>query len=229
MSDKPGRRVTTPVGRWRIVEMDLWDKEDVDLLAPGFIEFDQDHGGSLGFIAVQGAIDWRETSRQGRSSLDFSWEGLRRVRSRYGAWLGRAGGGRIAARPHLLPPRRRFGLPRQTRPVTAETSRTDGAWPAARYSRASSSARRSRTAVECVPFRNRRTRHHRDNTVTARSKRRRGNRSAGLDLIAANHASGNEQPSRISSGSKPHQHRLGGTSSGRRRIYMPIAWYPLST
>jgi hypothetical protein len=74
--DKPGRPVTAPVGRWRIVEMDLWDEEDVDLVAPGFIEFHPDHRGSLGFIAVQGGIDWRETSRHGRSGLEFSWEGF---------------------------------------------------------------------------------------------------------------------------------------------------------
>jgi hypothetical protein len=56
--------------------MDLWNAEDVDLVAPGFIEFDPDHRGSLGFIAVQGGIDWRETSHQGRSCLEFSWEGF---------------------------------------------------------------------------------------------------------------------------------------------------------
>ena len=39
-----------PRGWWRLVEMDLWDEEDVDLVAPGFIEFDPDHRGSLGFI-----------------------------------------------------------------------------------------------------------------------------------------------------------------------------------
>jgi len=74
--DEPRRSVTAPEGWWRIVEMDLWDGEDVDLVAPGFIEFNPDHRGSLGFIAVQGEIDWRETSRYGRSGLEFSWEGF---------------------------------------------------------------------------------------------------------------------------------------------------------
>jgi hypothetical protein len=74
--DKPGRQVTVPIGRWRIVEMDLWDEEDVDLVAPGFIEFHPDHTGSLAFIAVQGGIDWRERSRHGRSGLEFSWDGF---------------------------------------------------------------------------------------------------------------------------------------------------------
>ena len=68
--------MTAPVGWWRLVEMDLWDEEDVDLVAPGFIEFGPDHRGSLGFIAVQGGLDWGETSRHGRSGLEFSWEGF---------------------------------------------------------------------------------------------------------------------------------------------------------
>jgi hypothetical protein len=70
------RRVTSSVvARWRIVEMDLWAQEDVDLVAPGFIEFEPDHMGSLGFIAVQGGIDWREAPRDGRPGVEFSWEG----------------------------------------------------------------------------------------------------------------------------------------------------------
>lgn len=26
-------------GRWRIVEMDVWDRDTIDLLGPGFVEF----------------------------------------------------------------------------------------------------------------------------------------------------------------------------------------------
>ena len=71
------RRVTSSlVARWRIVEMDLWAQEDVDLVAPGFIEFEPDHMGSLGFIAVQGGIDWRDAPRDGHPGVEFSWEGF---------------------------------------------------------------------------------------------------------------------------------------------------------
>ena len=35
-------------GRWRITEMDLWEQNDIDLVAPGFVEFGEDHRGSLG-------------------------------------------------------------------------------------------------------------------------------------------------------------------------------------
>ncbi len=76
MSDKSRRPTTALVGRWRIVEMDMWAQEDVDLVAPGFIEFESDHMGSLGFIAVQGGLDWRDAPRDGRPGVAFSWEGF---------------------------------------------------------------------------------------------------------------------------------------------------------
>ncbi len=64
------------VGRWRIVEMDLRRQDDVDLVAPGFIEFGKDHQGSLGFIAVQGGIDWRDAPRDRCPGVEFTWEGF---------------------------------------------------------------------------------------------------------------------------------------------------------
>ena len=47
------------IGRWRITEMDNWDQEAVDLVQPGFIEFDEDGLGGLGFIVVAGELDCR--------------------------------------------------------------------------------------------------------------------------------------------------------------------------
>lgn len=41
-------------GRWRIVEMDLWDLEAIDLQEPAFIEFRTDRTGQFRFIAVEG-------------------------------------------------------------------------------------------------------------------------------------------------------------------------------
>lgn len=76
MTGKSRRAPTALVGRWRIVEMDLWAQEDVDLVAPGFIEFERDHMGSLGFIAVHGGLDWRDAPRDGHLGVEFSWEGF---------------------------------------------------------------------------------------------------------------------------------------------------------
>ncbi len=63
------------VGRWRIVDMELWDQDAVDLVAPGFIEFQPDATGSFGFIAVRAA--WTGAApREERPGVEFSWEGF---------------------------------------------------------------------------------------------------------------------------------------------------------
>jgi len=54
----------------------MWAQEDVDLVAPGFIEFEPDHMGSLAFIAVQGGLDWRDAPHDESSGVEFSWEGF---------------------------------------------------------------------------------------------------------------------------------------------------------
>jgi hypothetical protein len=53
-------------GRWRIVEMDLWDLEAIDLLGPAFIEFRRDRTGEFRFIAVEGWMDCANGERDGR-------------------------------------------------------------------------------------------------------------------------------------------------------------------
>ena len=63
------------IGRWRITEMDNWDQGAVDLVQPGFIEFDDDGLGDLGFIAVTGELDCRDANRDGRPGVEFSWQG----------------------------------------------------------------------------------------------------------------------------------------------------------
>ena len=63
------------VGRWRIQEMDVWDRDALDLVGPAFIEFRADQTGNFGFIAVQGWMDCREATIHDRPGLEFSWEG----------------------------------------------------------------------------------------------------------------------------------------------------------
>jgi hypothetical protein len=62
-------------GRWRIVEMELWDADAIDMLGPGFIEFDEDLTGQFQFIAVEGQMDCREGQRDGRACVEFTWVG----------------------------------------------------------------------------------------------------------------------------------------------------------
>lgn len=59
------------VGRWRIVDMGLWEQDAVDLVAPGFIVFEAGSRGGFGFLAVQGRLDWRQAPRDGRPGVEF--------------------------------------------------------------------------------------------------------------------------------------------------------------
>lgn len=61
-------------GKWRITEMEAWDREAIDLVGPAFIEF-MGHGGEFHFIAVDGWMDCRHGQRGGRPYVDFTWEG----------------------------------------------------------------------------------------------------------------------------------------------------------
>ena len=61
-------------GSWRIVEMDLWDRDAIDLVGPAFIDLGTDGTGTFRFIAVEGYLDsrpWstpaREDSRRNRN------------------------------------------------------------------------------------------------------------------------------------------------------------------
>jgi len=63
------------VGKWRIVEMELWDRDALDLVGPAFIEFDKKDTGRFGFIAVTGWLDCRHSLVDGRPGVEFSWEG----------------------------------------------------------------------------------------------------------------------------------------------------------
>jgi hypothetical protein len=63
------------VGCWRIVEMDLWDRDAIDLLGPAFIELKADGTGSFRFIAVEGNLDYRYDERPRDTRVEFTWEG----------------------------------------------------------------------------------------------------------------------------------------------------------
>jgi len=65
----------TLIGRWHIEEMDLWDRDALDLVSPAFIEFRPDESGQFGFIAVEGRMDCRKAVIDGRPGLEFSWDG----------------------------------------------------------------------------------------------------------------------------------------------------------
>ena len=63
------------IGRWRILEMDVWDREYIDLVVPGFIEFERGNSGSFQFGTVSGGIDWRLSLRDAAPAVEWCWDG----------------------------------------------------------------------------------------------------------------------------------------------------------
>jgi hypothetical protein len=60
------------IGRWRIVEADIWDRDYLDLCGPATITI-TDHGhGEIAFGALQAGLDLEYS----RSSIGFTWEGF---------------------------------------------------------------------------------------------------------------------------------------------------------
>jgi hypothetical protein len=63
-------------GKWRIVEMEQWDREYIDLVVPGHVTFDSDNDGSFQFGTVEGWLDCQFETLDGIERVEFSWEGL---------------------------------------------------------------------------------------------------------------------------------------------------------
>jgi hypothetical protein len=55
--------------------MDLWDRDAIELVGPGHLEFRQDGTGSFGFVAVEGWMDCRPVQTDSRPGMEFTWDG----------------------------------------------------------------------------------------------------------------------------------------------------------
>lgn len=62
-------------GRWRIVEMDTWDNEFLDLVEEAHLTFKGAANGEIAFGALKGFLDVRYGARDGSACAEFSWEG----------------------------------------------------------------------------------------------------------------------------------------------------------
>jgi hypothetical protein len=60
------------IGRWRIVAADLWDRDDLDLVAPAMLVLQDDGHGEIVFGAMEAGLDLE----YGRSIVFFTWTGL---------------------------------------------------------------------------------------------------------------------------------------------------------
>jgi hypothetical protein len=63
-------------GRWRLVEMDTWDNDFLDLVEPAHLTFKGKTDGEIAFGALNGVLDTRYGSRDGAACAEFSWEGF---------------------------------------------------------------------------------------------------------------------------------------------------------
>ena len=62
-------------GTWRIVEMDLWDLDAIELVGPALLQVRTDGHGQFAFIAVHGQLDWKPDSGSTSERIAFTWDG----------------------------------------------------------------------------------------------------------------------------------------------------------
>ncbi|HEV2675660.1 MAG TPA: hypothetical protein VGV37_14040 [Aliidongia sp.] len=60
------------LGRWRIIEADLWDRDFLDLCGPAYIFFETGGRGEFAFGALQSGM----ALQYGKRTLFFAWEGF---------------------------------------------------------------------------------------------------------------------------------------------------------
>ena len=67
------RAVTSRViGKWRILEADIWDRDYLDLLGPAHITFQGDRHGEIALGALNAGLDCEYSP----SIIFFTWEGF---------------------------------------------------------------------------------------------------------------------------------------------------------
>ncbi len=59
------------IGKWRLIEMEQWDQEFIDLVEPGFISFQKGGRGEMRFGAVSLELDW-ECNEAGKAEFTFT-------------------------------------------------------------------------------------------------------------------------------------------------------------
>ena len=61
-----------PVGKWWIVETEIWDTDYTDTEEPGFIAFEKIGEGELHFGCIQAVLNWRHDPDTDRVEFSFS-------------------------------------------------------------------------------------------------------------------------------------------------------------
>ena len=69
------RKKNAYIGKWRILEMELWDQVYVDEITEGHFTFEKGGLGYFQFGLVEGQIDYRIEKCGELERIEFSWEG----------------------------------------------------------------------------------------------------------------------------------------------------------
>jgi hypothetical protein len=64
------------VGKWRIIEMSEWDRDFIDLVAPGHLTIKADGTGTFAFGAFEAEVDCQVEKKGDHERLVFSFEGF---------------------------------------------------------------------------------------------------------------------------------------------------------
>jgi hypothetical protein len=63
------------LGKWRLLEMEQWDKDFIDLVGEGHITFEKKDSGQLQFGAVECDLDCRIEKTGDQERIEFSFVG----------------------------------------------------------------------------------------------------------------------------------------------------------
>jgi len=63
------------LGKWYILEMEMWDKDYIDAEVDGYILFNTDGSGEFQFGYVHGFINCKYTTKNNEGIVEFTWEG----------------------------------------------------------------------------------------------------------------------------------------------------------
>jgi hypothetical protein len=75
MTEKVSTLAKAFAGYWRIVDMDVWGKDVIDVGEEAHLCFKGASEGEIAFVAVKGLLDVRYGTRDGVACAEFSWQG----------------------------------------------------------------------------------------------------------------------------------------------------------
>jgi hypothetical protein len=63
------------LGKWKLVEVDDWEEEEIDEFEPAMLDIRKGGKGSFNFIASHAVLDWKMDDPKNIGRIDFSFMG----------------------------------------------------------------------------------------------------------------------------------------------------------